>query len=312
MIIGKCRPNGFTLIELLVVIAIIAILIGLLLPAVQKVREAAARTQCINNIKQIALAAHSYESAIGYLPTGHTITAIGPVALLLPYLEQQSVYTAMGVDGVPSTAMWFMGPSGGQMVAGSSNQIKTLQCPSAPYDRASATWAAIGVFYGTGGTDYTPLNTTWSNTHLGYGGTTAANLGKTNYVGVAGDWRYGNGYYGIFYYGQKRSVGRIADGTSNTLMFGEICGGKFGATSTPTYFFSYDCGALFTAFGVAVGPTDPYAGAVFGSGHPNMINFAFGDGSVRNLKNVAQYNGTSFALFAAMAGVADGQAITFD
>ena len=119
------RSRGFTLIELLVVIAIIAILIGLLIPAVQKVRESAARTQCTNNMKQIGLAFHSFHDSKGYLPfesqvaytTGTVDTNLSLFVLILPYVEQGNMYNAM----VPAT---------GILNTAAAGPVSTFICPT--------------------------------------------------------------------------------------------------------------------------------------------------------------------------------------
>jgi prepilin-type N-terminal cleavage/methylation domain-containing protein/prepilin-type processing-associated H-X9-DG protein len=131
------RPSAFTLIELLVVIAIIAVLIGLLVPAVQKVREAANRMQCANNLKNQGLAVHNFENTRGRFPPGYVFGPFpqaqistnahhGMWPFLLPYLEQQAVYDRYRFD----VTCWFRVNE-----PAASTQLKILQCPSAPPNR---------------------------------------------------------------------------------------------------------------------------------------------------------------------------------
>lgn len=201
--------QGFTLIELLVVIAIIAVLIGLLLPAVQKVRAAAARAKCQNNLKQIALAAHNYESANGSYPPGVTMLAF-PTAprfrgvtlfvYLAPYIEQENVTKDWNLtDPLVNTTLPAPGPS-----ARTATLISIYTCPSDlilqnPVDTGSNRWYALTSYGGNGGSrSYEPKS--------------ASNDGIFYVIGPASE---------TLPNGSPVQIADITDGLSNTAFFGE-------------------------------------------------------------------------------------------
>jgi prepilin-type N-terminal cleavage/methylation domain-containing protein len=179
------RP-AFTLIELLVVIAIIAILIGLLLPAVQKVREAAARAKCQNNLKQIGIALHAYlGTSDGKFPASPADLPVnnGPswAVVLLPYLEQNSFYSRMTFTD-PTNYFIGYGPATSNMLAQYNVFVPTFACPSAKYDpMAASDWT-----WGRGGTP----DGSWSATS----NPNDPKIMRGHYLGVAGATNSGTDY----------------------------------------------------------------------------------------------------------------------
>lgn len=206
--IGRQSRRAFTLIELLVVIAIIAILIGLLLPAVQKVREAASRMKCQNNLKQLGLAMHSYHDSLNRFPRnyqkvgGNAWEALSANYFLLPHVEQ----TALFAQGQANLANW--GWTYGTLM---NTQLSVFQCPSAlPAPRRGSHphgWDGPGTNYAwcTGSS----IETVWANTR----------------------------FNGIIAYQTDRRMADVTDGLSNTLMASEILSGSGQTGSAGRYPF---------------------------------------------------------------------------
>jgi hypothetical protein len=304
---------AFTLIEALVVFAIIAVLIALVFPAVQKVRSAAGRIECVNNLKQIALSAHSYHDVNKVLPPGYLCVPatqnmnyigqyqgplMGTLPLLLPYLEQAPLYDLM-VQGLPRG--YFNNPpatvydpwwsqSGPWNAA--FYTVPGLLCPMNATTVTSGDAACLVSYSDVNGYHLTVWYWPSYNT-----------MGLTNYTGVAGylgatqdpTWPYP----GVFGDDTQVTLSGIVDGASNTLMFGELTGGPIPITAGAKVFSP-------TWMGTGPMPTawmlNPSAWNTFSSYHTGIVNFAKCDGSVVGV-NV----NVDFLTFQAASSYNDGQ-----
>jgi prepilin-type N-terminal cleavage/methylation domain-containing protein len=314
--------RGFTLVELLVVIAIIGVLVALLLPAVQAARESARRTQCANNLKQHAIAAHNFHDTYlrfapgvnGFLPMDSPTTLagnfqeLGMHAYQLPFMEQKPAYDLVNTNwDIEVTGPWW--GSSGPSQSAAFMKAGPYVCPSTNAEEGAG-WT----------TAFLVLRYTTSQIILSaFGNPPTTNpyprFGKTNYLGVAGYW--GNfppnigmaapnalgapsgtpfaRYQGIYGSRSRTRIAEVTDGTSNTFLVGECIGGKTATTTggkkilRDMNFAWMGSGFMITSQGLLEPAGSPQAGQParnwfnFSSEHPGIVQFAMADGAVKKV-----------------------------
>ena len=278
------RTSGFTLVELLVVIAIIGILVALLLPAVQAAREAARRSQCTNNLKQLGLAVANYEGSFKVYPPGrmgcdgitnypcqndNNIQRVGTSAfvMLLPYLEQQTLYDSMDFN----SGLYSL-----QFAMNTQNQVAVGQRPK--------------VFI-------CPSDTTLPNRDMG-----GYRAGTNSYAmvngqigpeqGISANVKIGN--TGVFQYRWSYAQNNVLDGLSNTAFFGETYNGHLDEVANvwsvgsrhETLRSTTNPPNTAPGKGIYTAPYGPKLNGAFASRHPGGVMFAFGDGHVSFISQV--------------------------
>ena len=343
------KRNAFTLLELLVVIAIIGILIAMLLPAVQAVREAARNTQCKNNIKQIALAAMNYESTNMRFPPGlledplrsqdldvgfgsadncsdspnanddgndGCPQGLGILVHLLPFIEANNVADLiepnlspdrLGDDG-QNVGFWgdFNAAGGRNTRFASLFKIPSFECPSDPIEVTSDSILALGTSSGT--SPEHGINSTAELRHTpvdSYGG----QIGTTNYVGVGGavgeitfsssPWA---AFAGVFSNRSKTTFAQISDGSSNTLLFGEVTAKNVRwPTSGQSVSYSWMGNVVLPINFWSIDSNDQRKLHAFLSNHNGTVNFSRADGSVSAISE-----NTDITILRSLSGRADG------
>lgn len=306
MLRSKFGRFGFTLIELLVVIAIIAVLIALLLPAVQQAREAARRSQCKNSLKQLGLALHNYHDSLRVLPVNGNATCgfgagcvkTGPMAQLLPYIDQAPLYKSINFNNspanwtipLPSTTNYF------------STSIPSLLCPSdttppAPNPGANGVngWAVSNYSFSVGAQRESGLGCS-----LYYSGVSIFGTGNADHSD-SNDPAQISGLWSRYAYAAK--LKDITDGLSNTIMMGEMrpqCSdhsrhGVFNvnslwiATRAPINYPTCPNEGPGVAGGGCNGDQNWNTSMGFKSRHTGGAHFLLADGTVRFINQTIEY-----------------------